>query len=356
MIGLPVGAGGVCSGGRFSASGGQQPGEFCEVGQRYIGNSRLVLAVSAAFAAPLLYWADEQGGGFHLRGASSSGKSTALTVAASVWGGGAQGAVQNWRTTENVLEVLASLHNHALLCLDELSQIDGRALRQATYMLANGRGKSRATKEASLRKPYSWAVMVLSSGEISFTDKLREAGGRGAAGLDVRMVDLRADAGAGLGLFQNLHGAANAAGFAQELKVAATSYYGAPARAFVVARILQIDLLKDQAREFRTGFSDVVVPQDADGQVRRVAARFALVAIAGELASQFGLTGWAEGEVTEAAQNCFREWLRERGGTGAAETQKARQAIMTAIERDGQSRFAPWKADARALVRNNTLG
>src|SRR3546814_3073270 len=51
-----------------------------------IGNSRLVLALSAAFAGPCLGLLDTEGGGFHLRGSSSSGKSTALAVAASVFG------------------------------------------------------------------------------------------------------------------------------------------------------------------------------------------------------------------------------------------------------------------------------
>lgn len=85
------------------------------------GNSRLVLAISAALAAPLLALTGDDGGGFHFRGGSSTGKSTALTVAGSVWGGGGtRGYVQSWRATDNALEALASLHNGACLCLDEL--------------------------------------------------------------------------------------------------------------------------------------------------------------------------------------------------------------------------------------------
>jgi uncharacterized protein (DUF927 family) len=47
-----------------------------------------VLAISAAFAGPLLNLIDAESGGFHLRGASSIGKTTALVLAGSVWGGG----------------------------------------------------------------------------------------------------------------------------------------------------------------------------------------------------------------------------------------------------------------------------
>ena len=49
-------------------------------------NSRLVFALSVAFAGSVAAVAGEDSGGFHLRGGSSSGKSTILKAAASVWG------------------------------------------------------------------------------------------------------------------------------------------------------------------------------------------------------------------------------------------------------------------------------
>ena len=51
-----------------------------------IGNTRLVFALSLAFAGTLANIVGEDSGGCHLRGKSSSGKSTALKVAASAWG------------------------------------------------------------------------------------------------------------------------------------------------------------------------------------------------------------------------------------------------------------------------------
>jgi putative DNA primase/helicase len=51
-----------------------------------VGNSRLILAISTAFASTLLKPCGAESGGFHLRGSSSIGKTTALHVAGSVWG------------------------------------------------------------------------------------------------------------------------------------------------------------------------------------------------------------------------------------------------------------------------------
>lgn len=328
-----------------------------EVGARALGNSRLVLAISAAFAGPLLAVTGDEGGGFHLRGASSSGKSTALAVAGSVWGGGgARGYIQSWRATDNALESLAAMHNGACLCLDELSQVDSRAAGAAAYMLSNGIGKARAGREGQARKAHEWRLFFLSNGEMGLGDKIAESGGRIAAGMEVRVIDLRADAGAGLGIFEDLHGAADAASFAQALKAASGKVYGTAARAFLRHVTADLSGMRDGIAELRRGFTRAAVPAGADGQVRRVADRFALVAAAGELASGLGVTGWPGGVAAEAALKCFRDWLAERGGMGSGEVADARARLRRAVEVDGHARFLPWEPDNRTVVRMNALG
>jgi putative DNA primase/helicase len=65
------------------------------------GNSRLIFAISSAFAPSLANLVGEDSGGFHFRGASSSGKTTALKVAASVWGK-PDSYIRLWRSTAKV--------------------------------------------------------------------------------------------------------------------------------------------------------------------------------------------------------------------------------------------------------------
>lgn len=64
------------------------------IGRLCAGTSRLVFAVACAFAGPLLRPAGMESGGFHLRGDSSCSKTTALRLAASVYGG--QNYMQRW--------------------------------------------------------------------------------------------------------------------------------------------------------------------------------------------------------------------------------------------------------------------
>jgi uncharacterized protein (DUF927 family) len=43
-----------------------------------------------------------------------------------------------------------------LLILDELSQMDAREAGEAAYLLANGRGKARASRMGTARQSASW--------------------------------------------------------------------------------------------------------------------------------------------------------------------------------------------------------
>lgn len=316
------------------------------IGRYAVGNSRLAFSISAAFAAPLLGLLHTEGGGFNLRGGSSTGKTTSLHVAGSVCGGGGIGGyVQSWRATANGLEGVATAHCDLLLCLDELGQIDARDAGSAAYMLANGAGKTRASRDGSLRSPAEWRVLFLSTGEIGLADKIQEDGRRVAAGQQLRVVDIPADAGAGLGLFEALHGFKNGDAFARHLKSATGTVYGTPIRAFLEQLVSDVDDIKARVADSCKQFVAAHCPPGACGQVSRVAERFAMVAAAGELATGFGVLPWPEGQATEAAAICFKAWLQERGGDGAAEIQAGMEQVRSFIEQNGESRFTPWELD-----------
>jgi hypothetical protein len=59
------------------------------VASKATGNPVLLFSLSASFGRPLLKPAGLEGGGFHLHGLTSRGKTTQLQMAGSVWGCGA---------------------------------------------------------------------------------------------------------------------------------------------------------------------------------------------------------------------------------------------------------------------------
>jgi putative DNA primase/helicase len=58
-----------------------------EIAARAVGNPLLVQTISASFAGPMLMRCNAEGGGMHFTGHSSIGKTAAISVACSTWGG-----------------------------------------------------------------------------------------------------------------------------------------------------------------------------------------------------------------------------------------------------------------------------
>lgn len=308
------------------------------IGRLVSGNSRLIFAIATAFAPSLAKLAGEDSGGFHFRGASSSGKSTALKVAASVWGN-PKSYCRLWRSTSNGLEGLASLHNDGLLILDELSQIDPREAGEAAYLLANGQGKTRASRSGTAKQSASWSLFFLSAGEESLTALMAKAGQRTNAGQEIRLADIEADAGAGMGLFETIHNQISPAAMAITLKESTSQYYGAVGMAWLERIVANRRTIIPAINNMTKQFVDKAISQEATGQITRVARRFALVATAGELASQFGLTGWQRGEAFHAAHKCFQSWQETFGTEGNREDRAIMAQIRAFFETYGTSRF-----------------
>jgi putative DNA primase/helicase len=305
------------------------------------GNTRLVLALSVAFAGPLNDFLQGEGGGFHFVGPSSVGKSTMLIVGGSVWGGGGRvGFGYTWRGTENGLESIARAHSGTLLVLDELGEADSRTIGNVAYMLINGTPKARSTRASELKAQPSWRSTLLSSGEIGLADKIREGDKTPRAGQLVRLVDIPADAGCGLGAFEDTKGMEPAA-FAEALKSAALRTYGTAGLAFVEGLVANREQLEVEARERIKAIKDRLLAgiPSPDGQVHRVADRFALAAASGELARTILDLPWAEGEAEHAAAVCFQAWREARGGDGSGELLEVLAALRTVVEREGESRF-----------------
>ncbi len=340
------------------------------IASRAIGNRLLVFALGLAFVGPIMRALALEGGGFHFRGASSSGKTTLATSAGSVWGGGGPlGFASSWRATGNALEGVAFGHSETALILDELALVDPAEAGNAAYALATGQGKARAKQDGALRKRAEWRVMVLSTGEIGLADHMRSArlAQRTMAGQELRLIDLAADAGAGMGAFEQLHGAAGAAEFADAIKEAAAKDYGLAGPLFVRRMIARGQPSGARARELLADFVAEARRGGDSGQIHRAALRFGAVAAAGELATELGVLPWPAGTAKAAALWLFGRWAEGFGRTGLMEERQVIIAVRNAIQQN-QARFgtvtarladdeesgpSPRAGEARSLV---TLG
>jgi putative DNA primase/helicase len=318
------------------------------VGRLVCDHTRPTFAVSAALAAPMLRIVDQEGGGFHFHGDSSTGKSAAAAAAASVWGRGSlPGFMDTWRATANAIEGTAAAHNDTPLVLDEIGLVDAREAAASAYQLAAGVGKGRMARDRSMLPALTWSTMVLSTGEIRLADKLRENGQRPMAGQAIRLADIPADAGRSFGAFDHPGPTGNAKDLADEVKLAARTHYGTAGLAFL-ERALKAGL--DEVREALSAaiakFRAEHVSTGADGQVQRAADRFGLVAASGELACEFGIVPWPRGSAYTAASVCFRAWLDRRGGMEPSEVRDMIAHVRYFVEAHGESRFVALDVDS----------
>ena len=266
-------------------------------------------------------------------GESSTGKSTCSIAACSVWGG--ENYKRSWRTTSNGLEGAAMLFNDGLLALDEIGECDPREVGAIVYALGNGKGKQRATRSGNARGVNSWRCFVLSNGEKSTQTIINEGGYRYNAGQSVRLLDLPVERQHGI--YDTLHDFKTGAELSDWIKKHASIHYGIVGRAF-------LEKLTQDKRDFNPRLqkikdSTLFQISGAQGQHKRAAARFALIALAGELATEYGITGWPEGAALKAAAEAFRIWCDTRG-QGNDEKRQILDQVLSFIERHGDSRFS----------------
>ncbi|MDD5319146.1 MAG: DUF927 domain-containing protein [Methylococcales bacterium] len=309
-------------------------------------NPLLLFQTSIGFAGALLKKCHIEYAGFHIFGDSSKGKSTGHKIAASIWGG--EGFRKSWKATGNGLEAAAVLFNDGLLALDELGDSDAREVNQIIYALGNGTGKQRANVKGTARPVHKWRIVLLSNGEKTLESHFQEKGLSVKAGQSVRLLQIPVFGN--YGAFDELHGMKDGRLFSDTLQKNTSDYYGA-------AGITYLEQLVNDTQDFGGLLEEAIklfTSKNMQPQEYRAARAFALIALAGELATGYKVTGWTEGAALEAALKCFEQWRNHRG-IGATEDKVILESIIDFIARYGDSRFTP-KVDNGTPIRADRAG
>jgi putative DNA primase/helicase len=312
-------------------------------------NSNVHLCVGTAFAGPLLKWASEPPGMFHLWGTSKIAKSLVGAIGQSVWGrpkvpGEPDAFGASWTATAVGLERYAVLRSDVGGYFDEIGEGAPKVIRPAVYVLANGSSKLRGTRDIDLRPMESFRILGISTGEPTIEAYLSSGGEKVPAGLKVRLLDVPAEVQA-----ESAFETCSADGI-EELGKAfyplTLRLHGAAGRAWLQHLVdLGSDEITARLRRHRDEWLALLavaaVRKTATAQVRSILSRFALIAAALRMAIEASLLPWSINDTDLGVASCMTRWLTSRKGrldlTG--EMLSAIEQIRTILAANLHARF-----------------
>ena len=313
-------------------------------------NSRLIMSCCAGFAAPLLGIANMHNAGVHLFGSCSSGKSTTQIVANSIYR--SREGISSWRATDNGLENIACARSDSLLVLDEISQASPKDISEIVYMIGNGTGKIRSTKDIVLAETKTWNTFLFSSGEHTVSSMIEKNGGKINAGQEVRLIDVPADAGSGMGIFEDIHHFKSPGEFADALKTLANDNYGYAGKVYLEHLCENYDRVKYDITKFINKFVNEHPEIQDSSQLQRIAKTFGIMRYAGELAIEAGLMDMTTEDVKEAIDKCFAAFLDNRDNMNNSEGVDIVEHVKMIIEKNSYGKFMNLKSNSEERIYN----
>jgi putative DNA primase/helicase len=293
-----------------------------EIAMPLQGNSNVALSFATFFAAPLLGFAGEPGGGVHLFGVSSIGKTMISCAGQSIYGWPHETAHDAfgvaWGGTEAGFDALALARTDLGLPLDEITLANPHTAEQVVYKVASGTKGPRATSSGHLRETAHASVLVLSTGERSLAQFIGPSLQEGAR---KRLVDVPAEVQPGSAFEKFTRDQIHVEG--KRFFDAVKRQHGAVGLAWQQHLVeigrarIEVDL--DQHRQaFLTLPEVIAVIEKAHPQVTAVVHRFALYSAALHMAIEAGLLPWSVVQADAGIVSCMSRWVVQRGNLDTA--------------------------------------
>lgn len=305
------------------------------------------MAICTALSGPLYQRLGVQASGYGFTGGSTNGKTISLSCGTSVWGSSEE-MMQTWNNTALRLENLAMQHTGTFLPLDEMSKLDPDLANEIMYNLSSGKTRGGMNRENDKARPeHHWNTIFFSTSERTLDDILKNGKKSVNAGEEVRFVEIPMNVkgtdrgfehGGEFEFDESIKNPIKA--ILYHLKRTTTEYYGSAGDAMVEHLLLLTEEEWDELRQWKTDWSNSHTPANCDNQVQRIVEKFAMSALAGELAVAWGIVPWTSSGVEWAITACLEAWFIFRGNTNRGEVNKGVENLLSFIDTKS-ARFRP---------------
>lgn len=151
---------------------------WCDVSKKCLQYPIPRIIIAASYASLLLNHIGVNGFCVHVWGESGRGKTVALMLGASIYGDPdpKSGIIRNGKTTSNGIEPVLAFFNNCPVYFDELTTLTQEQITDMIYKFAQGQGKGRMTKNATLQKSFTWNNVAIMSAEKPLVDSKTMSG------------------------------------------------------------------------------------------------------------------------------------------------------------------------------------
>lgn len=201
-----------------------------------------------------------------LIGASTSGKTTSLMVASSIWG--SRDMIMDFNCTQNAMMTQLSQTRGLPMLVDESSAVPDWDLTSFIYNLPTGKAKLRSKGDGTLQKRQTFSGAIVFTGETSFFDQTRKT-----KGLHARLLELT---------LPWTESAEHAEAIAREFGC----HYAVAAQPLMDWILKNKHLLKSMYQEYYEGFIELSKDFLTDPALKRLLKICALIATAADVLNQ----------------------------------------------------------------------
>ena len=177
-----------------------------------------------------------------------------------------------------------------------------------------------------------------------------EQGQKTKLGQEIRLADIDIDQSQ-YGVFDCLDFAEDGAKQAMELSQRMNDCYGVASEAWLYYLTQNKTECMEQAKQLLNQYRESLVDEHTQGHITRVASYFAVVAVAGEMATQANITGWKTGTAFKAVAKVFKHWLSGFEHVGDYENREIITHVKAFFEANESSRFEAITPNAENVER-----